>query len=311
MAGKPKTHLELSSERPDWLKIRLRDQATVDDVSGMMRELRLTTVCEEARCPNLFECWADRTATFQLMGDICTRHCGFCSIGKGKPGAVDAREPEHVAEAVERLGLQHAVITSVDRDDLADGGARHFADTIAAVRKRNPDCAVEVLIPDFNGNWDALEVVLDAGPEVLNHNIETVPRLYRRARYGSDFERSKELLRRAGLARPDRVQRTKSGCMVGLGESKEELLELFARLRESDVDVLTVGQYLQPTPGQLPIERYYAPEEFVELRDAALGMGFRHVESGPLVRSSYHARQHVGAAPVPGLPEPSRRSVSG
>ena len=311
MAGKRKTHLELSAERPDWLKIRLRDQATVDDVSGMMRELRLTTVCEEARCPNLFECWADRTATFQLMGDVCTRHCGFCSIGKGTPGSVDVREPEHVAEAIERLGLQHAVITSVDRDDLEDGGARHFADTIAAVRKRNPDCAVEVLIPDFNGNWDALEVVLDAGPEVLNHNIETVPRLYRRARYGSDFERSKELLRRAGLARPERVQRTKSGCMVGLGETKEELLELFAQLRESDVDVLTVGQYLQPTPGQLPIERYYHPEEFVELRDAALKMGFRHVESGPLVRSSYHARQHVGAAPVAGIPEPSRRSVSG
>jgi lipoic acid synthetase len=311
MAGKRKTHLELSAERPDWLKVRLRDQATVDDVSGMMRELRLTTVCEEARCPNLFECWADRTATFQLMGDVCTRHCGFCSIGKGEPGEIDAGEPAHVAEAVERLGLTHAVITSVDRDDLEDGGARHFADTIAAVRNRNPDCVVEVLIPDFNGNRDALEVVLDAGPEVLNHNVETVPRLYRRARYGSVFERSTELLRRAGLARPDRIQTTKSGCMVGLGETKEELLELFARLRESDVDVLTVGQYLQPTPGQLPIERYYTPEEFVELRDAALTLGFRHVESGPFVRSSYHAKQHVERGRGPGWPESSRRSVSG
>ena len=300
MAGKKKTHLELSAERPDWLKVRLRDQGTVDEVTGMMRELRLTTVCEEARCPNLFECWADRTATFQLMGDICTRHCGFCSIGKGRPGVLDPGEPENVAEAVERLGLKHAVITSVDRDDLADGGARHFAETIAAVRSRNPDCAVEVLIPDFGGDWDALEIVLDARPEVLNHNVETVPRLYRRARYGSDFTRSKELLRRAGLARPDRIQRTKSGCMVGLGETKEELLELFAELREADVDVLTVGQYLQPTPGQLPIERYWSPDEFAELRDRALEMGFRHVESGPFVRSSYHAKQHVPDGAVTG-----------
>lgn len=308
MAGKRKTHLELSAERPDWLKIRLRDQSKVDDVGSMMRELRLTTVCEEARCPNLFECWADRTATFQLMGDTCTRHCGFCSIGKGRPGTLDAQEPEHVAEAVARLGLQHAVITSVDRDDLPDGGARHFADTIAAVRRVNPGCAVEVLIPDFAGNWESLEIVLDAGPEVLNHNVETVPRLYRRARYGSDFERSKELLRRAGLARPDRIQRTKSGCMVGLGETRAELLDLFARLRESDVDVLTVGQYLQPTPGQLPIERYYTPAEFADLREAALELGFRHVESGPFVRSSYHAKQHV-----PEQPEraPKDRHVAG
>ena len=234
------------------------------------------------------------------MGDICTRHCGFCSIGKGRPGTLDPAEPEHVAEAVHRLGLDHAVITSVDRDDLADGGARHFAETIAAVRRRNPECAVEVLIPDFGGNWDALEIVLDAGPEVLNHNVETVPRLYRRARYGSDFLRSKELLRRAGLARPDRIQRTKSGCMVGLGETRDEVLDLFRELREVDVDVLTVGQYLQPTPGQLPIERYWTPEEFAELRDAALGMGFRHVEAGPFVRSSYHAKQHNPGAPVSG-----------
>ncbi len=300
MAGKRKTHLELSAERPDWLKVRLTDQDSVNEVTGMMRELRLTTVCEEARCPNLFECWADKTATFQLMGDICTRHCGFCSIGKGRPGTLDPAEPEHVAEAVQRLGLDHAVITSVDRDDLPDGGARHFAETIAAVRRRNPDCAVEVLIPDFGGNWDALKIVLDAGPEVLNHNVETVPRLYRRARYGSEFPRSKELLRRAGLARPDRIQRTKSGCMVGLGETRDEVLDLFRELREVDVDVLTVGQYLQPTPGQLPIERYWTPEEFAELRDAALGMGFRHVEAGPFVRSSYHAKQHNPGAPVSG-----------
>ncbi|RKZ18287.1 lipoyl synthase [bacterium] len=306
MAGKRMSHLELSAQRPEWLKVRLTNQSAVDEVSGMMRELRLTTVCEEARCPNLFECWAGRTATFQLMGDICTRHCGFCSIGKGKPGALDDSEPEHVAEAVERLGLRHAVITSVDRDDLADGGATHFARTIDAVRRRNPGCAVEVLIPDFAGSEAALEIVLDAGPEVLNHNVETVPRLYRRARHGSDFQRSKELLRRAGKARPDRIGRTKSGCMVGLGETKDELLELFAQLREADVDVLTVGQYLQPTAGQLPIERYWSPDEFAQLREAALAMGFGHVEAGPFVRSSYHAADHVGpeAGPEAGAAVP-------
>lgn len=298
MAGKRKTHLELSAERPPWMKVRLRDQQTVDDVTGMMRELRLTTVCEEARCPNLFECWADRTATFMLMGEVCTRHCGFCSVGKGKPGVLDPSEPEHVAEAVERLGLDHAVITSVDRDDLPDFGAGHFVRTIEAVRRRSPNTAIEVLIPDFGGDWKALEQVLDARPDVLNHNVETVPRLYRRARYGSDFERSRELLRRAGLARPERVARTKSGCMVGLGETEDELLDLFAKLREVDVDVLTVGQYLQPSPGQLPIDRYYTPEEFARLREKALALGFAHVESGPFVRSSYHAKQHTSSGVV-------------
>jgi lipoic acid synthetase len=298
MAGKRKTHMELSAERPDWLKVRLTDQSQVENVHGMMRELRLTTVCEEAKCPNLFECWSDRTATFMLMGEVCTRHCGFCSIGKGKPGILDAAEPEHVAEAVERLGLAHAVVTSVDRDDLPDFGARHFAQTIEAIRRRNPQCAIEVLIPDFGGDAAALELVLDARPEVLNHNIETVPRLYRRARYGSDFERSREVLRQAATARPERILRTKTGLMVGLGETEPELLETFERLREVDVDVLTVGQYLQPTPGQLPIERYYTPDEFASLREKALAMGFSHVESGPMVRSSYHAKRHVAEASV-------------
>ena len=298
MAGKRKTHMELSAERPDWLKVKLTDQSQVESVQDMMRELRLTTVCEEAKCPNLFECWSDRTATFMLMGEICTRHCGFCSIGKGKPGVLDATEPEHVAEAVERLGLAHAVVTSVDRDDLPDFGAGHFAETIHAIRRRNPNCAIEVLIPDFGGDAAALETVLDARPEVLNHNIETVPRLYRRARYGSDFERSREVLRQAALARPERILRTKTGLMVGLGETEAELLETFEQLREVDVDVLTVGQYLQPTPGQLPIERYYTPEEFASLREKALAMGFSHVESGPMVRSSYHAKRHVSEAPV-------------
>ena len=298
MAGKRKTHMELSAERPDWLKVKLTDQSQVESVQDMMRELRLTTVCEEAKCPNLFECWSDRTATFMLMGEVCTRHCGFCSIGKGKPGGLDAAEPEHVAEAVERLGLAHAVVTSVDRDDLPDFGARHFAETIHAIRRRNPKCAIEVLIPDFGGDAAALEIVLDARPEVLNHNIETVPRLYRRARYGSDFERSREVLRQAASARPERILRTKTGLMVGLGETEAELLETFEQLREVDVDVLTVGQYLQPTPGQLPIERYYTPEEFASLREKALAMGFSHVESGPMVRSSYHAKRHVAEAPV-------------
>ena len=293
MAGKKKSHLELSAERPDWLKVRLHDQGTVDEVTGMMRELRLTTVCEEARCPNLFECWADKTATFMLMGEICTRHCGFCSVGKGKPGALDPNEPENVAEAAERLGLDHVVITSVDRDDLPDYGAGHFARTIEAVRRRNPECKIEVLVPDFAGDPEALEVVLEARPEVFNHNVETVPRLYRRARYGSDLERSLDVLRRAGEARPDRIQRTKSGLMVGLGESMDEVVELLGMLRFVDVDVVTIGQYLQPTRGQLPIEKYYTPEEFAELRSKALSMGFAHVESGPFVRSSYHAKKHV------------------
>lgn len=287
-----KTLAERAAERPPWLKIKLQDQDTVDTVTDMMRELRLTTVCEEARCPNLFECWADKTATFMLMGETCTRHCGFCNVDKGRTVELDPWEPAHVAEAVERLGLDHAVITSVNRDDLPDGGATHFAQTIRAVRHRNPECQVEVLIPDFGGNWDSLEVVLAATPEVLNHNVETVPRLYKRARNGSDFERSIELLRRAGQAR-DRIQRTKSGVMVGLGETEEELLEVFARLREADVDVLTIGQYLQPSDQHLPIERYVTPEEFEALGRRAKAMGFLHVESAPFVRSSYHAKKHV------------------
>lgn len=290
---KRKSHLELSAERPDWLKVKLTDARGVESVTEMMRELRLTTVCEEARCPNLFECWADRTATFMLMGEVCTRHCGFCSVGKGAPGHLDTDEPEHVAEAVERLGLAHAVITSVNRDDLPDGGAAHFAATIATVRQRNPECRIEVLIPDFGGRRESLEIVLEARPEVLNHNIEMVPRLYRRARFGSDYERSLQVLKWAAAARPDRIQRTKSGCMLGLGETNEEVYELFEDLREADVDVLTVGQYLQPSPSQLPVERYVKPEEFTQIRERALEMGFAHVEAGPFVRSSYHAKQHV------------------
>jgi lipoic acid synthetase len=289
-----RTLQERAADRPGWMKVRLRDAGAVSAVADLMRGLKLHTVCEEARCPNLFECWADRTATFMLMGDVCTRHCGFCAVAKGPVGGLDHDEPRHVAQAVAELGLRHAVVTSVNRDDLGDGGAGHFAATIHAIRERSPGCAVEVLVPDFGGSWEALEAVLDARPDVLNHNVETVPRLYRRARHGSDFERSLELLRRAGAARPSRIRRTKSGLMVGLGETLREIVEVFVRLRDASVDVLTIGQYLQPTAAHLPIERYYHPEEFRELEARARELGFAHVESGPLVRSSYHARRHVG-----------------
>lgn len=288
-----KTLAERVEERPPWLKVRLQDPDTVNEVNSMMRELELTTVCEEARCPNLFECWASRTATFMLMGEVCTRHCGFCAVGKGNTIKLDPREPENVAEAVERLGLMHAVVTSVNRDDLPDGGAAHFALTIQAIRRRRPECQIEVLIPDFGGNEEALDMVLEAGPEVLNHNVETVSRLYRRVRHGSDLQRSLGVLKRAARFRPAKIQRTKSGLMLGLGESEEEIFELLEQLREAEVDVLTVGQYLQPTNKHLPVERWVPPEEFAAIGERARGMGFMHVESGVFVRSSYHARDHV------------------
>jgi lipoic acid synthetase len=291
MAGKRKTHMELSAERPDWLKVKLTDQSQVESVQDMMRELRLTTVCEEAKCPNLFECWSDRTATFMLMGEICTRHCGFCSIGKGKPGVLDATEPEHVAEAVERLGLAHAVVTSVDRDDLPDFGAGHFAETIHAIRRRNPNCAIEVLIPDFGGDAAALETVLDARPEVLNHNIETVPRLYRRARPGARYERSLELLQRARERQPDMW--VKSGVMVGLGETPEELDSTMLDLHRHGCQMLTVGQYLAPSPESLPVVEYVHPDRFAEIERRGLEIGFDRVFSGPFVRSSYMADVQV------------------
>ena len=292
----PKQNLaERAAQRPEWMKIRLRDQATVDDVSSMMRELRLTTVCEEAKCPNLFECWADRTATFMLMGEVCTRHCGFCAVAKGATSLLDPSEPEHVADAVQRLALDHAVVTSVNRDDLPDGGALHFAATIDAIRRRRPSCRVEVLIPDFGGNDAALDIVLAAAPDILNHNVETVPRLYRRVRHGSDFARSLAVLSRAARAKGTLIQRTKSGVMLGLGESDDELVEVLTRLRESEVDVLTLGQYLQPTARHLPIERWVTPEEFDAWGVRARALGFAHVESGPFVRSSYHAKRHVPA----------------
>ena len=281
-------------ERPEWLKVRLNTTGEYEEVRAMMRRLSLVTVCEEARCPNIHECWArERTATFMLMGDICTRHCGFCAVGKGKPGRLDPEEPGRVAEAARELGLSHAVVTSVNRDDLPDGGAPHFAATIRAIRELNPGCTVEVLIPDFQGRAEALEIVLAAAPEILNHNVETVPRLYRRVRPDAKYVQSLELLARArahrdGLGLP---MRTKSGLMVGLGESLDELLETLSDLRAAGCDIATVGQYLQPYEKRLPVEKYYTPDEFATIRERAEAMGFFRVESGPLVRSSYHARR--------------------
>jgi len=286
-------------ERPEWLKVRLNTTGEYEEVRAMMRRLSLVTVCEEARCPNIHECWArERTATFMLMGDICTRHCGFCAVGKGRPGSLDPEEPGRVAEAARELGLSHAVVTSVNRDDLPDGGAAHFAATIQAIRERNPSCTVEVLIPDFQGNWGALEIVLAAGPEILNHNVETVPRLYKRVRPDAVYSQSLELLSRARSYRDARTlpMRTKSGLMVGLGETVEELIAALSELHASGCDIATVGQYLQPYERRLPVERYYTPAEFDSIRERAEAMGFQRVESGPLVRSSYHARRAFAPA---------------
>lgn len=283
--------------KPEWLKIRLGDPANQNHVLKLIEGLNLHTVCQEARCPNIFECWSDRTATFMLGGDICTRHCGFCAVGKGTPGALDMEEPRHVAEAVRHLGLAHTVITSVNRDDLPDGGAAHWAATIREVRALNPDCKVEVLIPDFNGDEQALSTVLDAEPDVLNHNTETIARLYRRVRPDADYRQSLRLLERAA-ARRDIERRgmlTKSGIMVGLGETFDEVVELMKDLRRVSCDIMTIGQYLQPYERRLPVERYVTPEEFARWREIGMEMGFRHVESSPLTRSSYHARQQTEA----------------
>jgi len=276
--------------RPRWIRARAPQGPGYERLQGLMRGLDLHTVCEEAHCPNLGECWARGTATFMILGDVCTRACGFCAVKTGLPGsAPDTGEPGRVADAVARMGLRHAVVTSVNRDDQGDGGASIFAATIREIRERVPECAVEVLIPDFKGDADALQMVIDARPDVLNHNVETVPRLYRQARSGASFERSLELLRRS----KDGEMLTKSGIMVGLGEEWAEVEETIRAIRSAGTDILTIGQYLSPSPGHLPIVRYYTPEEFDRLRDFALGLGYPHVESGPLVRSSYHAEEHV------------------
>jgi lipoyl synthase len=329
------------SGRPEWLRIKLSTPSSYHQVRHLVASLKLHTVCQEARCPNIYECWGEHgTATFMILGDVCTRRCGFCAVTSGRPQAgVDAQEPEHVAEAVETMGLRHAVITSVDRDDLPDGGATHFARVIAAIHRRNPATAVEVLTPDFRGVPDALDIVLAAAPEVFSHNMETVPRLYRQARPGSRYDRSLALLAAAArrlrpsaaavrpapatvppgtaaapaaippgaaaapaaeaLAAPPYHGRIKTGIMLGLGEQPEEVLATLADIRSAGVEILTLGQYLQPTPKHLPVARWVHPDEFAAFRAHALALGFAHCESGPLVRSSYHAHEHVRPTAAP------------
>jgi lipoic acid synthetase len=267
-----------------------------DTVTALLRRENLATVCEEGHCPNIGECFNAGTATFMILGEVCTRACGFCAVTSGRPAALDLLEPLRLARAVETLGLDYAVITSVNRDDQPDGGAGVFAACIRAIRHRSPGCQVEVLVPDFEGDWSALTTVVQARPAVLNHNIETVPRLYRRARQKARFERSLELLRRVKAI--DAAATTKSGLMVGLGETVEELTETMRALRDQDCDLLTIGQYLRPGEKYLPVERYYRPAEFEALKEAGLRLGFRHVEAGPFVRSSYHARAQAAAASV-------------
>ena len=279
--------------KPSWLKAKAPVGENFHNLKKLARGLGLHTVCESAQCPNIGECWNHRTATFMLLGDICTRRCGFCAVPKGKPGPIDGDEPRRVAEAVVKLGLKHAVVTSVNRDDDNLGGARIFAETIRQVRELSPECRIEVLIPDFQGLDEALKIVLDARPDVLNHNTETVPRLYRVVRSGARYERTLRLLENAKKFSPGMV--TKSGVMVGLGETITELVEVFRDLGERGVDILTVGQYLRPSRDHLPIARFYTPAEFQYLKSEALRFGFRHVESGPLVRSSYHAHEQAEA----------------
>ena len=289
--------ISLSPQRPQpkpgWLRARAPVGDNYHNLKTLARGLGLHTVCESAQCPNIGECWNHRTATFMLLGDICTRRCGFCAVPKGKPGPLDWDEPRRVAEAVATLGLKHAVVTSVNRDDDNLGGARIFARTIEEIRKLTPECRVEVLIPDFQGWDDALKVVVDARPDVLNHNTETVPRLYRVVRSGARYQRTLKLLENAKKFSPGMV--TKSGVMAGLGEEMAELVEVFRDLGARGVDLLTVGQYLRPSRDHLPIARYYTPDEFLHLKKEALRFGFRHVESGPLVRSSYHAHEQAEA----------------
>src|SRR5512139_1185486 len=305
----PVVLIQTRSPKPAWLKVRAPGSPNYQRLKELMRAQRLNTVCEEAHCPNIGECWHHGTATFMILGDVCTRSCAYCAVAHGRPAGLDTAEPERVAEAVERMGLRYVVITSVDRDDLADGGASIFAETVRRIRGRLPACRIEVLIPDFKGRQAALEAVLDAGPDVLNHNIETVPRLYRVARPGGRYPRSLELLDRARHHAPRTP--TKSGLMVGLGERWDEVVATIADLHGAGCGILTIGQYLSPSPAHLPVARYYHPDEFEMLKTIALNMGFGHVESGPLVRSSYHAHEqaeayeHAGREPDGDEVEPS------
>lgn len=284
----------LQERKPEWLKIRLQTGENYNDLKKMMRGKTLHTVCEEARCPNIYECWANRTATFMILGDICTRACRFCAVKTGLPTELDLQEPERVAEAAVQMGLQHAVVTSVARDDLNDGGASIFAETIRAIRRSAPFCNVEVLIPDFMGNWEALKVVMDAKPDILNHNVETVRRMSDRVRSKAKYDRTMELLRRSKELQPNIP--TKSSIMLGVGEEWDEIIETMDDLRANDVNIMTIGQYLQPTQKHLKIVKYYHPDEFAALKEEGMKRGFSHVESGPLVRSSYHAHEQVKSA---------------
>ena len=280
--------------KPPWIRARFPGGTRYTEVVQLLRDETLNTVCQEARCPNIGECFNRSTATFMILGDTCTRACGFCAVTSGRPAPIDWTEPRRLAEAVEQLNLSYVVITSVNRDDVSDGGAQVFASCIELIRRRRPETAVEVLVPDFVGNWHALETVLAARPTVLNHNVETVERLYPRVRFQARYTRSLELLRRASEWSP-RLP-TKTGFMLGLGEERSEVSELLLDLRRANVDLLTVGQYLRPSPKHLPVARYAPPEEFDDIREEALALGFRHVESAPMVRSSYHADEQARAA---------------
>ena len=286
------------ARKPAWLKVRAPGGPNYVRLRRLMRDLNLHSVCEEAHCPNIGECWEDATATFMILGDVCTRNCGYCAVTHGTPVWEDREEPEHIGRAVAELGLEHVVITSVNRDDLADGGAAHWAATVRAVRRHAPRCRVEVLIPDFQGDADALRTVIDAAPDILNHNTETVPRLYRVARHGGRYERTLELFRRARAAEP--ALPTKSGIILGLGEEREELVTTMRDLVAVGVSILTLGQYLRPSVQHLPVIRYYRSEEFAELAEIGRALGFAHVEAGPLVRSSYHAKKQADAAETRG-----------
>jgi lipoic acid synthetase len=288
----------LPERKPSWLKVQAPGGRNYVRVQGLLRDLKLHTVCEEAHCPNVGECWEHGAATFMILGDVCTRNCPYCAVAHGRPPVYDAEEPGRVAAAIAELGLRHAVITSVDRDDLPDFGAYIFAETIRQVHARVPGCSVEVLVPDFQGSESSIRTVLDALPEIYNHNTETVPRLYKRARPGGRYERVIRIFALAKTIAPSVP--TKTGIILGLGETVDEVVAVMRDLREVDVDILTLGQYLRPSADHLPIDRYYRPEEFRELREIGLSLGFRHVEAGPLVRSSYHAWEQVQAAGVGG-----------
>jgi len=299
----------LPERKPSWLKVKAPGGTNYVRLKAMMKELNLHTVCEEAHCPNIGECWEHGTATFMILGDVCTRNCAYCAVSHGRPPAYDIEEPWRVAQAIAELQLQHAVITSVDRDDLPDFGAYIFAETIRQIRDRLPSCSIEVLVPDFQGNVDSIRAVLEARPDIYNHNTETVPRLYKKARPGGRYTRLLEIFRTVKRIAPDIP--TKTGIILGLGETNEEVVETMADLRSVDVDILTLGQYLRPSNDHLPLDRYYTPDEFRELARIGRELGFRHVESGPLVRSSYHAWEQVNAAGIGNRREPAEGGQMG